>query len=356
MSAFRSRRSTGSLIQMPKTAGSVAQFLARAWLVVGVCAVFGMPAVASATEDQVQHETGFYYTVEKGDTLWDISERFSDAPQLWPDLWEKNQQIGNPHLIYPGQQLRLYQKSGTRDLEPRAALPEPEPPHYLFNFMDHVGFIKTEPLPIAGEVVQAEGVGDLLGEGDIIYIRQEGQTPMVPGGRYKAYRRQNPVENLDVKNRYGIQYLPTGVVEVIAEQDGFTTARIVQSYNIMLIGDVLLPYEKQPEKIYYSPSPEGIAGSIIGTQFHDTIIGDKTVVFIDKGETAGVKPGQLYTVVFREKLPRSPNRPWKYQLLPTSEIGSLLVLHSEKENATALVTQSRRTILPGYQFQTPADQ
>ena len=71
-----------------------------------------VPLSLAAAEDgtTVEYQTGFYYTVQKGDTLWDLSQKFSDTPWQWPELWQENNQIANPHRIYPGQRIRLYRR------------------------------------------------------------------------------------------------------------------------------------------------------------------------------------------------------------------------------------------------------
>ena len=47
------------------------------------------------------------YIVQEGDTLWDISDEHLQDPFRWPDIWEANPHIVNPHLIYPGDSLRF---------------------------------------------------------------------------------------------------------------------------------------------------------------------------------------------------------------------------------------------------------
>lgn len=63
--------------------------------------------VLLAQDLQINPEHPDQYVIEKGDTLWDISSRFLLEPWRWPEIWQVNPQIENPHLIYPGDVVRL---------------------------------------------------------------------------------------------------------------------------------------------------------------------------------------------------------------------------------------------------------
>lgn len=60
------------------------------------------------------------YIVKEGDTLWDISDEYLNDPFAWPDLWENNQHIKDPHWIYPGDSLYLGDAPDSSVAEPKA--------------------------------------------------------------------------------------------------------------------------------------------------------------------------------------------------------------------------------------------
>src|SRR4051795_1185431 len=65
-------------------------------------------AQAPSTPLTIRPDAPERYIVVPGDTLWGISQRYTDSPWRWPELWDMNKDdIRNPHLIFPGNVISL---------------------------------------------------------------------------------------------------------------------------------------------------------------------------------------------------------------------------------------------------------
>jgi len=119
------------------------------------------------------------YVIKQGDTLWGLSQRFLNDPHYWPNLWSKNQQVTNPHLIYPGQTVRFV--DGRMEIVPSAeaggqkaaAAPVQQMnetlPEKTFTVRGNEGrLVETEMLP-AGRIIAGQHGRLILGQDDTAF-------------------------------------------------------------------------------------------------------------------------------------------------------------------------------------------
>ena len=78
-------------------------------LILYICAALSGVYVLSASARITPHEGDddtILITIEKGDTLWDLCQEHLKDPLRWRELSKYND-FTNPHLIYPGEKLRI---------------------------------------------------------------------------------------------------------------------------------------------------------------------------------------------------------------------------------------------------------
>ncbi|MGN6512627.1 MAG: LysM peptidoglycan-binding domain-containing protein [Lysobacteraceae bacterium] len=151
---------------------------------VAAVALLTVTAYAAAVEVRGDHPDT--YVVKRGDTLWDIAGRFLQKPWLWPEIWQANPQVKNPHLIYPGDVLslayldRVTVKEGPRNEAPINAVPLAEVEPFLKDLRVVDEFDRL-PYVVGLEDDRERGV-----EGQVVYVK--GLAGAQPGSRFLVVR------------------------------------------------------------------------------------------------------------------------------------------------------------------------
>jgi len=227
------------------------------------------------------------YTIKKGDTLWDISSKFLKDPFLWPKLWDRNPYITNPHLIFPGNPIRLYAaepvkreelkpvveekpKEPVKEVEakkveapPPAVEKKPEQvaevkpvkveekpakveekPVYFPEIRD-AGFMSDIPYRGIGIVLEAKEDKSLMSAGDIVYVAFRTTEPILIGNKYTVFRASEEIRHPVSERLVGRKYNIIGNVQIIDRYGNFFTAKIIESFDAMMRGDLVQPYSKE---------------------------------------------------------------------------------------------------------------
>lgn len=300
-------------------------------------------------EHIIETETGIYYIVQPGDTLWDLSQQFTDSPYLWPDMWNENQQITNPHLIYPGDRIKLYRRTDQNKIKAGVPGPEPAGKMYSYSDIDAVGFIRKQALAPSGTIVDVKRPKELLSDHDEVYIATEQDQTFNVGAKYTVYRTLKEIRDNQTRAYIGIQHFLLGVVEITQVTQDVIIGKVVKSFRAMAIGDKVTPYLKRPAEFEIKDSVPGLTGKLIATEEHLKLIAQHRTAFIDKGEADGVEVGQYYTIFIQRQERINSNGRKREITLPPQKMGSVLVLHTEENTATTLIVQSE----PGIDAWTP---
>lgn len=343
---------------------------------IALIAIFAFlcPAAAETNPSSRKQETEYYYTVKKGDTLWGICKKFFDNPLLWPQLWSKNKQVANPHLIYPGNRLHLYEKDGKIIVEqvpaepvkktaaartpaaipPKKEAPTPAAPAqaagpmFHFQWMDQIGFIREQAATPDAEIFKSKNNKSLISMGDVVYVKQTSASKpaLIRGALYTVYRtlEKEIIEHSSGKPA-GIQHDLLGIVEIseiISPESAIAEAKVVRSFQPILLKDKIMPYKQRPADIPLTESVKNLDGEILITVQHENIFA-QTIAFINRGQNDGVKPGQEYGIYYNEDLD---------SIVKKVDIGKLMVLHTEATTATVVVTEYKRDLAPGFGFRS----
>jgi hypothetical protein len=323
-------------------------------------ALCGLFASIAAAEDLLADNHPERYVVRKGDTLWDIASRFLRDPWRWPDIWQVNPQVANPHLIYPGDELELVYIDGRPQLRltrgPRELKLSPEarsvpwdgriptvPIDAIAPFLTRPYVVSEEELDAAPYVVALADEHIVGGAGQRAYVRSiESGDPR----KFDVIRPGDAYRDADTGEVLGYEGLYVGSVETQRTGDP-ATVFITRAEIETVIGDRLIPVlDEEPLADFYPKAPDGqIDGSIIAVLKGVSQIGQYQVVVLDRGAADGLSPGTVLRIDQKGETIRDIVAGGRKQVtLPDEEAGLLMVFRTFDRVSFGLVMHATKAL------------
>jgi nucleoid-associated protein YgaU len=311
------------------------------------------------------------YTVVRGDTLWDISGKFLAKPWKWPEIWQVNPQVQNPHLIYPGDVLRLTwvdgqpritldrgASRGTIKLSPKVrSTPMAEaiptiPLEKINSFLLENRIVDSElELSRAPYVVAGNAERVVSGAGDRIYARGDFAAGEPAYGLYRQGKTYTDPQTREV---LGINADYIGGGEVVAEEGDIATLMLNRTTQEVRPGDRLLPTEERAISSTFVPSEpsEPIEGVILDVPRGVTQVGQLDVVTLNKGLRDGLSEGNVLAIyktgeTVRDRITGEPVK------IPDERSGLLMVFRSYDKLSYALVLNATRSLAVNDKVRNP---
>lgn len=357
-----------------------------------VLSVFCWACFASADELTVRQDAPERYVVKKGDTLWDISALYLSEPWRWPQLWQMNPQINNPHLIFPGDVLKLvYGPDGrpmlVRDervirLSPRARVTDTRPgavttlPLAMIRpFLTHDKLMTDEELRGHPYILGANSSIKNATEGHILYVKGELEL----GKGYAIYRRGKAYIDPETKDTLGHELNLVATSRAFRAGNAATnepaSLQVMDARREIRQGDFVLPAldtEALPAYFHMSRPTQLVEGLIIDTTSNLREFSKWDIVIINRGSQEQLQPGHMLTIlrpspavvdsdngrpVYLEDANRyqrlARNFGHEQMNMPREMVGHLMVFKVTERASYAIVTETFRPVRVGDHIITP---
>jgi hypothetical protein len=297
-----------------------------------------------------------YYVIQKGDTLFYLSEYFFGDPELWPGVWSLNPDITNPNWIYPGQELLLAPGKGPGE---EGEGPSPGIPTFLgytpwkegTEYLRPYGFIDKDIEEETGEIIGAFQETMYLDKYHKVYIKyKEGKAPAV-GSKATIYEVVSDVKDNEKRNiKYGKLVRILGAVKItkVDKDHKIATGVIDECIRPIERGDFIGPIKWKFKTTEPVKASLDLEGKIIAPLEDVEHSGQFDVIFINLGKKDGLVVGNIVKIVRkRDPYEESKGKKDKSQHFPWEVVGKAMVIESLKKTATCIVLESSLDIKLG---------
>ncbi len=305
------------------------------------------------------------YTIKKGDTLWGLSERFIKDPYYWPNLWSHNPDVTNPHLIYPGQKIAVYDgrivflptegepvKPDVEKVEP--VQPEVQPELVIKTSGKAEGFVTLAELETAGILVDTTDSRLMMAEGDTVFIKMDGIENLQPGDLYTLISVGDRIRHPNTRRTLGHQVAVVGQVRIDAVDPPVATALVLSSEKEISRGDRLIPSQLPLQEVTLKKAEAPVHGVILGGENEKLALSQFDTIFVDIGYEDGLQEGNMLYISRSRQASRSALRGHSVSL-PDVLLGAAVVVSTQPDTAAALVLKSTDAIYAGDRVVTAMD-
>jgi hypothetical protein len=307
-----------------------------------------------------------FHVVQPGDTLWDISEAFLKSPWLWPEIWHVNEQVDNPHLIFPGDIIALVYvdgkprimktnrfPNGVIKLSPKARELSPDsaiatlPLDAILPFLSSAQVVTQVEYDNSPYVVGSDSGRLLSAQNNKVYVR----GIIDPNAkRYSFFRKGDDFIDPVTREHLGIEAIH--VAEGLKKVEGDPAVMLLQSsVQELLVGDkAWASNDDQLRPTYFPRAPENFAGGQIISVYNGVQqIGQYNVVVINRGKRENMEVGHVLSIfqagkTIRDKVASKITGDDEYVTLPDELAGRLMIFRTFEKVSLGLVLKASRPI------------
>jgi hypothetical protein len=295
---------------------SITYLLALSFLTLSSLSSFATSGDKNTVEVQLRTVHPHDYTVVKGDALWDIAEKFLHNPWVWPEIWDANPQIKNPHLIYPGDVISVLQKDGETVLH--VERPSPEKGLRVIKLSPKVRMAKRDE---AIKTIEASAIRSFIINPQILtaeeyerlpYIISNFEGRLISSNGQEVYVRglentdefQHNIYHkgetfMDPENNFvlGYEAILAGHATILKVDDP-STVLITSSRREIFNGDRLIPSEQSERAINIIPSVSKtfFEGRIVALFDALTQSARNQIIVLNLGKRDGLDIGNILSI------------------------------------------------------------
>jgi LysM repeat protein len=299
------------------------------------------------TAQLIRPDAPMNYTVKRGDTLWDIAAVFLKDPWFWPEIWQINPQVENPHLIYPGDVLSLAvgaggdarvfisQYSGAR-LQPSLRSEALEGPIDTLPFAAIASFLSKPSVLTKDQALRAPHILAFRDHHMIGGTGHEAYVKDLNGTLNQRFTVMHVGEQIyDPETREVVGYQAAYVATAVVNNPGEVSKTVLtEGAREALEGDRLISQEGEvPLTFQPHAARREVNGQIIGIADRAEQIGQYQVVVVNRGARHGVDPGVVLAIDQKGAIvdDRYGKSPWQLEpygkkvQLPYERAGTMII-------------------------------